>query len=230
MRMCGHGSTVMARIARERASRVRMRQPCRQAGRRTDPLMSPIAKTLSAADIQALAEYFSKQRPMSSSYATQDAKIAQGRQIASDALCTMCHQGGFSGQNEVPVVAGQQDQYIVKQLRDFRDGRRTNDAGTTLRRPPPGRQPVPDRGTDRLGRRSEVAAGNRARRGEMCPQPVRPKVTSVPARFAQPAGSGAAARMRPAPSHRKRWPGVPEAGRSDPGIGQDSVTAPQPEQ
>lgn len=101
-----------------------------QADRRTDPLMSPIAKTLSAQDMQALAEYFSKERPMSSSYATDPAKVAQGKTIAADSLCTMCHQGGFSGQNEVPVVAGQQYQSVVKQLEDFRAGRRTNDAGS----------------------------------------------------------------------------------------------------
>ena len=101
-----------------------------QAGRRTDALMSPVAKTLSADDVQALADYFSKQRPMSSTYNADDAKIAQGRTISADSQCTMCHLGGFSGQNEIPVAAGQQYQYIVKQLRDFRDGRRTNDGGT----------------------------------------------------------------------------------------------------
>jgi cytochrome c553 len=41
----------------------------------------------------------------------------------------MCHLGGFTGQNEIPRVAGQHDQYIVKQLKDFRERRRTNDAG-----------------------------------------------------------------------------------------------------
>ena len=101
-----------------------------QAGRRADPLMSPIAKTLTAEDVQALAEYFSAQRPMSSSYNGNSTKIAQGRTIAADSQCTMCHLGGFSGQNEIPVAAGQQYQYLVKQLEDFRDGRRTNDAGT----------------------------------------------------------------------------------------------------
>jgi cytochrome c553 len=101
-----------------------------QSGRRTDPLMSPVAKTLSAEDVQALAEYFSAQRPMSSTYNGGAAKIAQGRTISSDSQYTMCHLGGFSGQNEIPVAAGQQYQYLVKQLKDFRDGRRTNDAGT----------------------------------------------------------------------------------------------------
>jgi cytochrome c553 len=101
-----------------------------QAGRRVDPLMSPVAKTLTAQDVQALADYFSNQRPMSSTYNVDGTKIAQGKTIASHSQCTMCHLGGFSGQNEIPVAAGQQYQYLVKQLKDFRDGRRTNDAGT----------------------------------------------------------------------------------------------------
>jgi cytochrome c553 len=41
----------------------------------------------------------------------------------------MCHLGGFSGQNEIPRVAGQQYEYVVKQLKDFKARTRTNDAG-----------------------------------------------------------------------------------------------------
>jgi cytochrome c553 len=41
----------------------------------------------------------------------------------------MCHLGGFIGQNEIPRVAGQHYAYVVKQMRDFKAGRRTNDAG-----------------------------------------------------------------------------------------------------
>ena len=32
----------------------------------------------------------------------------------------MCHLGGFAGQNEIPRVAGQHYDYIVKQLEDFK--------------------------------------------------------------------------------------------------------------
>ncbi len=32
----------------------------------------------------------------------------------------MCHLGGFIGQNEIPRVAGQQYDYVVKQLKDFK--------------------------------------------------------------------------------------------------------------
>jgi cytochrome c553 len=86
--------------------------------------MSPVAKTLSAQDVQALAEYFSSQRPMSSSYNGDSTKIAQGKTIAADSQCTMCHLGGFSGKTEIPVAAGQPVPIHRQQLR-FRDGRRT---------------------------------------------------------------------------------------------------------
>ena len=38
--------------------------------------------------------------------------------------------GGFAGQNEVPRVAAQNFDYIVKQLTEFKARHRTNDAGT----------------------------------------------------------------------------------------------------
>jgi cytochrome c553 len=41
----------------------------------------------------------------------------------------MCHLGGFSGQNDIPRVAGQHFDYVVKQLKNFKTRKRTNDAG-----------------------------------------------------------------------------------------------------
>lgn len=98
-------------------------------GRRKDPSMDPIAAGLSREDMFDLAAFFAAQRPMSASFTPDPQKVAAGERIASDALCTMCHLGGFSGQNEIPRVAGQYPQYIAKQLKAFRDKTRTNDAG-----------------------------------------------------------------------------------------------------
>ncbi|MGQ0657725.1 MAG: c-type cytochrome [Chromatiales bacterium] len=98
-------------------------------GRRKDPQMSPMAANLSKEDMLDLAEYFASQKQAPSTYKVDSAKIAEGKRIADAALCTMCHLGGFSGQNEVPRVAGQHYTYIVKQLKDFRGKNRTNDAG-----------------------------------------------------------------------------------------------------
>ena len=98
-------------------------------GRRKNPLMSPMAATLSKEDMYDLAEYFSKQKHLPSDFQTDPAKVAEGKRVADAALCTMCHLGGFSGQNEIPRTAGQEYDYIVKQLHDFRARNRTNDAG-----------------------------------------------------------------------------------------------------
>jgi cytochrome c553 len=99
-------------------------------GRRKDPLMSPMAANLSKEDMYDLAAYFAQQKPVPTNYPVESAKVAAGKQVADAALCTMCHLGGFSGQNEVARVASQHYEYIVKQLKDFRERRRTNDAGS----------------------------------------------------------------------------------------------------
>lgn len=100
-----------------------------KAGRRKNPLMSPMAANLSKEDMYDLAEYFSKQKHSPSEFPVDAGKAVEGKKVADAALCTMCHLGGFSGQNEVPRVAGQEYDYIVKQLHDFRARNRTNDAG-----------------------------------------------------------------------------------------------------
>jgi cytochrome c553 len=98
-------------------------------GRRKDPLMSPMAVNLGKEDMQDLAEYFASQKQASNGFKADGEKAAQGKTISDNALCPMCHMGGFSGQNEIPRVAGQHFDYVVKQLKDFRAKRRTNDAG-----------------------------------------------------------------------------------------------------
>jgi cytochrome c553 len=76
-----------------------------------------------------LADYFAKQKPPPQTFKVDPAKAALGRAKADETLCTMCHLGGFMGQNEIPRVAGQHYEYVVKQMKDFKNYRRTNDAG-----------------------------------------------------------------------------------------------------
>jgi cytochrome c553 len=97
--------------------------------RRKDPLMSPMAANLSKKDMFDLAAYYAAQKPVNQNSKGDVSKAARGKQVADAALCTMCHLGGFSGQNEVPRVAGQHYEYVLKQLKDFKTKIRTNDAG-----------------------------------------------------------------------------------------------------
>ena len=98
-------------------------------GRRKDPVMSPMAANLSRQDMFDLAAFYAEQKPNGQGSKGDASKVAAGKKVADNALCPMCHLGGFSGQNEVPRVAGQHYEYALKQLLDFKNKRRTNDAG-----------------------------------------------------------------------------------------------------
>jgi cytochrome c553 len=100
-----------------------------KSGARKDPLMSPIAQQLAKEDMQKLAQYFAEKKAKPIAFKADNAKAAAGRKVSDLALCPMCHLGGFSGQNEIPKVAGQYPEYVIKQLKDFRAKNRTNDAG-----------------------------------------------------------------------------------------------------
>jgi cytochrome c553 len=98
-------------------------------GRRSDATMSPFAQALSKEDMFDLGAFFAAQRPRATDFKTDPVKVERGRKKAEETLCSMCHLGGLKGQNEIPRVAGQHHDYVVKQLGDFKHGRRTNDAG-----------------------------------------------------------------------------------------------------
>jgi cytochrome c553 len=98
-------------------------------GRRADPQMDPFARDLSREDMFNLAAFFAAQKPAPLAFKPDPARAARGKAKADETLCTMCHLGGFIGQNEIPRVAGQHYEYVVKQMQDFKAARRTNDAG-----------------------------------------------------------------------------------------------------
>jgi cytochrome c553 len=101
-----------------------------QEGRRTNELMTPMVTDLTRDEMRELADYFAAQKPPPQRFEPNADKAKLGRLKSQETLCTMCHLRGFAGQNEIPRVAGQNYEYIVKQLNDFKARRRTNDAGT----------------------------------------------------------------------------------------------------
>ena len=98
-------------------------------GRRKEPTMDPFVANLSREDMLDLSAYFAAQRLKPGAFKVDDKRAARGKAKADETLCTMCHLGGFMGQNEIPRVAGQHYEYVVKQMKDFKNYRRTNDAG-----------------------------------------------------------------------------------------------------
>ena len=100
-----------------------------KVGRRTDPIMSPIAEALSKDEMLDLADYFAAQAPVAAEFKSDRARVVKGAAKATETLCTMCHLGGLTGQNEIPRLAGQQPEYVLKQLRAFKARERSNDGG-----------------------------------------------------------------------------------------------------
>jgi cytochrome c553 len=98
-------------------------------GRRQDPSMDALVANLTREDMFDLGAFFAAQKMGNNGFKPDAEKAARGKAKADETLCTMCHLGELAGQNEIPRVGGQHYDYTVKQLKDFKARRRTNDAG-----------------------------------------------------------------------------------------------------
>ena len=89
-------------------------------GRRKDPQMSAPAENLSDADMADLAAFYAAQRPRPRGSKTEPTRVAEGRRLAALHHCTSCHRPDLSGQQQVPRLAGQDLDYLLKLLRSFK--------------------------------------------------------------------------------------------------------------
>ena len=101
-----------------------------QKGARKDDRMTPIAQSVAKEDALALAEYFAaKPWPNTgapaASKADADIAIAANKSI----VCTSCHLEQFQGDSSVPRLAGQEHDYLLKTIMDFRNRTRANNPG-----------------------------------------------------------------------------------------------------
>lgn len=97
--------------------------------RRPNAIMSTMIASLNDQDAQDLADFFSSQPPNTTPYSADAGKIAEGKKLTEAAKCSSCHLSSFKGNGVIPRVARQQYAYTMKQLKEFRDGVRTNDGG-----------------------------------------------------------------------------------------------------
>lgn len=103
-------------------------------GQRHDPSMNAVAPQLSLQDMRDLAAFFASVEPHPARFKSDAKKAAQGKTQAAKAGCATCHsrKRNFASASS-PRIAGQQHDYLAKQLRDFRAGRRI-DANGVMRR------------------------------------------------------------------------------------------------
>jgi cytochrome c553 len=101
-------------------------------GERKNSMMSPAAAVLSEQEMTELAEFYNSQSLIKSSAKTDPAIVAEGKKLAEEKQCASCHQAGMRGLDAFPRLSRQKYPYLVKQIKDFRDGNRTNDGGVML--------------------------------------------------------------------------------------------------
>jgi cytochrome c553 len=94
--------------------------------RRKDAQMSPVAAKLTDAEIKELGAYYASLPPFASRRAADPALAALGKKVSDAQHCGSCHLADLSGQKQVPRLVGQQHDYLLTQMRAFKDQNRAD--------------------------------------------------------------------------------------------------------
>ena len=102
-------------------------------GKRRDETMAGIVAALDPAQFAGLAAYYGTQKPVPGQ--VKDPQLAaKGRALFEDGntdtglpACAGCHQSDGKGNARFPRLAGQHQAYTLKQLADYKSGRRATD-------------------------------------------------------------------------------------------------------
>jgi cytochrome c553 len=90
-------------------------------GLREVPAMKEVLTGVSDETIVELAKYFAAQTPAAKTTTPDATKARQGAEIASALLCGTCHLADYSGQKQVPRLAGQDEAFLLNSMKQFRD-------------------------------------------------------------------------------------------------------------
>ena len=86
--------------------------------------MEPFVKDLKDDDATALADHFAKLPAKPSDEKIDAALVRRGEELSAARRCGSCHLPTLAGQEQIPRIARQRVDYLVKSLREFRDGNR----------------------------------------------------------------------------------------------------------
>lgn len=91
-------------------------------GLRDIPQMKGLLDGMKDADLVVLANYFAAQTPVRAPSGPVNATTYQrGQAISRQMLCGTCHLPDFSGRQQIPRLAGQQEEFLLYSMLQFRD-------------------------------------------------------------------------------------------------------------
>jgi cytochrome c553 len=95
-----------------------------------DP-MNEITKSFTDDDLRAFSDFIAKlPPPQPPSDAPDPARMQNAMAIVNQNHCSGCHKTDFSGQDNVPRLVNQREDYLAKTLRDYKDNTRHGYDGT----------------------------------------------------------------------------------------------------
>ena len=99
-------------------------------GRRDNAAMVASAQGLTNSDLTAFADRVAKLPPPPPSEETPDAaRFTRGRRLTLSHPCGVCHNSDFSGREQMPRLANQREDYLLKSMRDYKSGARLGYGG-----------------------------------------------------------------------------------------------------
>jgi cytochrome c553 len=88
---------------------------------RTVDLMNDAVKGFTDDDLRAFADAVSKlPAPRSIAEATDPARMERGSALSRQHRCNICHGMDLAGRDNVPRIAGQREDFLVKTLREYK--------------------------------------------------------------------------------------------------------------
>jgi cytochrome c553 len=84
-------------------------------------IMNDLAKDMTDDDLRKFSDYFAKLAPPTATGDAPDPAIAARAQAAVvKHHCASCHNPDFSGREQMPRLAAQREDYLLKALRDYK--------------------------------------------------------------------------------------------------------------
>ncbi len=87
--------------------------------------MNEMAKPLTDDDLRAFSDFIGKlPKPAPPADAGDSARMQRAQAVVSQNHCNSCHKADFSGADNVPRVANQREDYLVKTLTEYKNNSR----------------------------------------------------------------------------------------------------------
>jgi cytochrome c553 len=96
----------------------------RQGLRKAEP-MNDMAKDLTDAELQQFADAIAKLPAAPAATDADPARMQRAAALVNQHRCNFCHNKDFSGNESVPRLAGQREDYLLKSLREYKAATRS---------------------------------------------------------------------------------------------------------